>query len=85
MFVRAESAPHTDRRDWHNLRGMLPFVWEYRGRVLLALGCLVLAKVATVGIPLVLKRIVDGLEQAGQGQMVMPLAPVAGLRRAAFR
>ena len=78
MFVRAESAPHTDRRDWHNLRGMLPFVWEYRGRVLLALGCLVLAKVATVGIPLVLKRIVDGLEQAGQGQMVMPLALLLG-------
>ncbi|HIP53763.1 MAG TPA: ABC transporter ATP-binding protein/permease, partial [Chromatiales bacterium] len=40
---------------------MLPFLWEYRGRALFALLCLVLAKVANVGVPLAFKQIVDAL------------------------
>jgi len=64
---------HTDRRDWHNLRGMLPFLWEFRGRAVLALVCLVLAKMANVGVPLVLKDIVDAFE--GQTQaLVLPVS-----------
>ncbi len=70
----AESRPHTDRRDWHNLHKMLPFLWDYRGRALFALSCLVLAKLANVGIPLVLKGIVDGLEQGRETLMVLPVA-----------
>ena len=54
---------HKDRRDWHNLRGMLPFLWEFRGRALFALSCLVLSKVANVGVPLVLKEIVEHFER----------------------
>ncbi len=64
---------HGDRRDWHNLRAMLPFLWVYRGRALLALGCLILAKAATVGVPLVLKEIVDKLEASEQSTLVLPL------------
>ncbi len=55
---------HKDRRDWHNLKGMLPFLWEFRGRALFALACLVLAKVANVGVPIVLKHIVEHFERA---------------------
>ena len=45
----------------------MPFVWAYKGRVLLALGCLVISKLAMVGIPVVLKYIVDILNtDAGQ-------------------
>jgi len=55
---------HKDRRDWQNLKGMLPFLWEFRGRALFALGCLVLSKVATVGVPIVLKHIVEHFERA---------------------
>ena len=66
------SKPHKDRRDWHNLRAMLPFLWEYRGRALFALACLVLAKIANVGIPVLLKRIVDDLDQA-EKLMVVPV------------
>ena len=54
---------HKDRRDWHNLKGMLPFLWEFRGRALFALACLVLSKVANVGVPVVLKEIVEYFEQ----------------------
>jgi len=53
---------------------MLPFVWEYRGRALFALVCLILAKLANVGIPLVLKDIVDAMDQAGSGMLVMPVS-----------
>jgi len=72
--TNAQSKPHTDRRDWHNLRAMLPFIGEYRGRALFALGCLMLAKLANVGIPLVLREIVDTLESAAEGMLLLPIA-----------
>ncbi len=72
--TNAQSKAHTDRRDWHNLRAMLPFIREYRGRALFALGCLVLAKLANVGIPLVLREIVDTLESAVEGMLLLPVA-----------
>ncbi len=59
---RYTAAPTEDREDWANIRALLPYLWEYRGRVLLALGSLVLAKVANVGVPLVLKELVDVLD-----------------------
>ncbi len=66
MYGRVE-APHSNRRDLANLRKLSTYLWEYRGRVLLALACLVLAKLATVAVPLVLKEVVNTLdtEQAG--------------------
>ncbi len=45
---------------------MWAYVWDYRGRVLLALSSLIVAKMAMVGVPLVLKQIVDALD-AGKG------------------
>lgn len=65
---------HKNRRDLHNLRNMLPFLWEFRGRALFALGCLVLSKVANVGVPLVLKQIVDALESRPGQVLVLPLS-----------
>ncbi len=53
---------------------MLPFLWEYRGRALFALACLVVAKVANVGIPMVLKEIVDLLEKTPQAELFLPLS-----------
>jgi ATP-binding cassette subfamily B protein len=64
---------HADRRDGHNLRAMLPYLAEFRGRALLALSCLVLAKLASVGIPIVLKEIVDAFEQASVPMLVLPV------------
>ena len=43
------------------VRRLLPYLWEYRGRVLLALAFLVTAKLANIGVPLLMKGIVDGL------------------------
>ena len=55
-------APSAQRSDFDNFRSLFPYLWEFRGRVLLALVSLILAKVANVGVPLVLKEIVDSLD-----------------------
>ena len=49
------------RNDWATIKTLLPYLWQWKWRVLLALGCLVAAKLANVGVPLVLKRLIDGL------------------------
>jgi ATP-binding cassette, subfamily B, heavy metal transporter len=68
------SAPAA-RGDWHTVRTLLPYLLAYKGRVALALSCLIAAKVANVGVPLVLKQIVDSLTPGSQVQMlVLPLA-----------
>jgi len=52
---------------------LLPYLWEYRWRVLVALTCLVTAKIANVGVPLVLKEVVDALEP-GRAIIAVPFA-----------
>ncbi|HEY9051051.1 MAG TPA: ABC transporter ATP-binding protein/permease [Gammaproteobacteria bacterium] len=75
--IRPTEAPHSERKDFKNLNRMLPFLWSYKGRVLIALASLMLAKFATVGIPLVLKEIVDKLD-VSLNQSTLPVAlPVA--------
>jgi ABC-type transport system involved in Fe-S cluster assembly fused permease/ATPase subunit len=73
-FIRHTEKPHDQRRDWANLRRMFPFVWSYRGRVLLALACLVCAKLAMVSVPFILKDIVDRLGLPEHSALVLPLA-----------
>jgi ABC-type transport system involved in Fe-S cluster assembly fused permease/ATPase subunit len=58
------------------LRMLAPFLWEYRGRVALALGLLVLAKFANLGVPLALKEIVDSLSP-DRAVLVVPIALLA--------
>ena len=48
------------------LATLLPYLWRYRLRVVLALSCLVGAKVANVSVPLVFKAMIDGLSPAQQ-------------------
>jgi ATP-binding cassette subfamily B protein len=74
IYSRPTTLPETRGKDIQTLRALAPFLWTYRGRVLLALGFLVLAKVANVGIPLVLKDIVDRLDSATHATLVLPLA-----------
>lgn len=73
MHALYTSAPDSNRKDWRNIRRMLPYIWEYKGRVLIALLSLVLAKMATVGIPLLLKEIVDTLDQEPSKLLAFPL------------
>lgn len=69
--------PHKVRTDWKNLRRLFPYLWEYRGRIVGALGCLILAKLAVVGVPVLLKYIVDHLDSS-QLMLQLPLALLVG-------
>jgi len=57
---------------WNTIRTLLPYLWEFKGRVFLALAFLIAAKVANVGVPLVMKEIVDDLD-AKTAVVVLPL------------
>jgi ATP-binding cassette subfamily B protein len=70
---RRTEAPHSNRSDWHNIQKMLPYVWDYRGRVIAALATLIVSKLAMVGVPLVLKRIVDVLDTENTQQIILPI------------
>lgn len=61
------------RREWRVVPMLLPYLWEYRWRVAVALAFLVAAKLANVGVPLVLKEVVDRLDSS-QALLVLPLA-----------
>ena len=65
--------PRTQRGALPTIRTLLPYLWEWRARVALALVCLVAAKVAQVGVPLLLKEIVDGLDRE-RALIAIPLA-----------
>ncbi len=68
MHGRVE-APHSNRRDFENLKKLTTYLWEYKGRVLLALACLMASKLAIVAVPLLLKEIVNALD-TGVGTQV---------------
>ena len=56
-----EAGAAAPRSDWGTLARLFPYLWRYRWRVTLALSFMVLAKVANVSVPLLLKSLVDGL------------------------
>ena len=57
----AAALPSTPRSDWATLARLLPYLWRYRWRVGTALAFLVAAKVANVGVPVLLKNLVDAM------------------------
>lgn len=54
--------------NWHVLRLLWPYLIEFKGRVLLAMLCLVVAKIASVGLPFILKDLVDTLDKPSTAQ-----------------
>jgi ATP-binding cassette subfamily B protein len=70
-------ANQSTRNDWATLKTLLPYLWEWKWRVIFAMACLVMAKMANVGIPMILKEIVDSLTvspQSANAVLVLPLA-----------
>ncbi len=65
------------RGDWRVVRTLLPYLLEFKGRVALALTLLVLAKLANVAVPLLLKEIVDALDKP-RAVLLVPVFLVAG-------
>ncbi len=74
--VPDSGAPAAPRSDWATLRRLLPYLWRYRWRVGIALGFLLAAKVANVGVPLLLKELVDSLSIAPGSAAALLVVPV---------
>ena len=62
---RPKSTVALEEVHWGALKTLFPYLLEFRRAVLLALLCLVGAKLASVGLPFLLKHIVDDLDGAG--------------------
>jgi ATP-binding cassette subfamily B protein len=60
-------------REWRVVPMLLPYLWEFKWRVVVALVFLSIAKLANVGVPLVLKEVVDALDPS-RAAVVLPLA-----------
>ena len=69
----------TETGRWAVAQKLLPYLWQYRLRIAFGLIFLVLARVANVAVPLVLKRIIDALESGGASTIVLlPLGLLIG-------
>ena len=73
------------KSDWAVLGTLVPYLWEYKTRMLIALVFLIGAKAANVGVPLVMKSIVDHLTPGAVGAqsavtvaVVLPAALLVG-------
>ena len=76
--------PHTpldtkgkpESRDGETLKRLLPYLWSYKWRVLIALLLMVAAKVANVGVPVLLKHVVDALDIRSGSAQALLVVPV---------
>ncbi|NBW53692.1 MAG: ABC transporter ATP-binding protein/permease [Betaproteobacteria bacterium] len=67
--------------DWTTLKRLFPYLWEYKWRVMAALSFMVAAKLANVGVPVLLKSLIDSMTpqaSATQTLMVVPVALLLG-------
>ena len=63
--------------DWGTLRRLLPYLWQYKWRVVLALAFMVGAKLANVGVPMLLKELVDAMSLKPGDTQALLVVPVA--------
>jgi len=73
---RSTDSKTPQRGDWRVIRDLLPYLLEYRFRVIIALSCLIAAKVVNLGIPIVMKELIDSLDvkaNSPQALLVVPL------------
>jgi ATP-binding cassette subfamily B protein len=77
--IALPAPPPAQRHDWQTLRTLFPYLWQWRGRIVLALLFLVGAKLANVAVPLVFKEIIDGFAppDAASALLAVPLALIA--------
>jgi len=75
--IALPAPPAQERHDWQTLKTLFPYLWQWRGRILLALTCLIGAKVANVGVPLIFKDIIDGFTAGKDVQQTLLVVPIA--------
>ena len=65
------------KSDWSTLSRLFPYLWTYKWRVIAALAFMVGAKLANVGVPLLLKNLVDALSLKPGDMNAILVLPVA--------
>ena len=73
MYVRRDTLEHDNRTDWSNIRRIADYLKAYKGRAVFALVCLIVAKWANIGVPLVLRDLVDSFDKSLQ-TLVLPVS-----------
>ena len=63
--------------DWATIKTLFPYVLKYPWRVGFALSCLILAKVSNLGIPIVLKYLIDDLALSADDPKRLLIVPIA--------
>ncbi|MEY3969136.1 MAG: hypothetical protein RL617_149 [Pseudomonadota bacterium] len=76
--ARFPSPKDAPKGSWAVIRSLLPYLFAYRWRIVVAVSAMLLAKVATVGVPVVLKEIVDHLTASGGAALAVPVALILG-------
>ena len=59
---------------WATLKSLLPWLWAYKARILAAFGCLILAKLASVWVPIIFKEMIDALTPGENVTLMLPVA-----------
>ena len=79
MRPSSSTSPSSDtaRGGWQTLLSLIPYLMEFKGRVILAMSLLILAKLANVAVPLVLKQIIDALDKS-HAVLMVPLSLIMG-------
>ncbi|RYF68436.1 MAG: ABC transporter ATP-binding protein, partial [Comamonadaceae bacterium] len=67
----------SDRSDWATLRRLFPYRWQYKWRVIAALLFMVGAKVANVGVPVLLKNLVDTMTPKPDMAQALLIVPIS--------
>ena len=62
--------------DWRTIARLLPYLWEYKWRVIIAIACMVAAKSANVGVPLLLKQLIDAMDVPAGSAQALLVVPV---------
>ena len=73
----ANAPPRVAASDWVTLRKLFPYLWEYKWRVMAALSFMVGAKLANVGVPLLLKELIDAMSPQPTGAQIALVVPLA--------
>ena len=66
----------TPTRDWSTLKTLIPYLWTYKYRVSLALVFLVAAKLPNVGVPLLMKKLIDWLTNSPSNPHALLVLPL---------
>ncbi|MFO1389614.1 ABCB family ABC transporter ATP-binding protein/permease [Cellvibrio sp.] len=74
-----DATPHKNGKEYalgwrETFRSLWPYLWDFKGRVILAMLALIGAKLATLLMPWALKHIIDGVDPSIRPELYLPLA-----------